>query len=379
MRKTEAISIEDFMSENWEQFAAFESAAEEGLTKITRDLPPKLHAEIRSEVFKALISSCPLIDEKHRSRLKVRLVIDANIIVQDSFRVAKGKFSSTERIFSSPYLEVLAPDIIEKEVERKIHEKLPKGASLEKALAHAQKLFTLLRKNSSISSATIESASTLIKQHSPEDIPYLALAIEYEADAIVSRDKKAFDRQPEVKRWELGEAVVISVTYESGALSLFVLGATAEVLAKAFEHLLIALLHVLESALEIIVTLFTAIVEKSVEMLSKIPGWAWAIIIVLVIVLIFHEGFRDWVGGVASDAAAILAAFARSVIEIGKILWNAFKSVLIWLWNLMLPVIVAMVILAGVLCRRVWRLLTVEMTRTTGKDISGKDSSGIGV
>jgi len=381
--ETEAISIEDFQSENWEQFAAFESAAEEGLTKIVRELSPEFHTYIRNTVLKALISSGPFFDEKHLSMFKVRLVIDANIIVQDSFRVAKGKFSSTDRILSSPYLELLAPDVIEEEVMRKIHENLPKGASLEIALAHAKKLLTRVRKYASISSEAVKYASTLIKQHSPEDIPYLALAIEHGADGIVSRDKKAFELQKEIKRWELHDAVVTSVTYESGAFSFFVFGSTPKIVEKTLENLLIALLDGLENALKICVSLFTAIAEKSIEVLSKIPEWAWVIIvgtgIIVILGSIFCQNFRDCLAGVALNISSTLGALVNNVIKIGKNLWGAFKNILILIWNLMPAIVVMMLIIAGVLCRRVGQLLTREMMRIIEKDISGKDSKEIGV
>lgn len=240
MTESKAVSIEDFMSENWEKFAAFEAAAEEGLIEISRKLPPDLHSIIRSKVLELLIGCVPVDVDEHESTLKVRLVVDANIIIQDSFRVAKGVPSSTLRILSSPYLELVAPDIMEEEVVRIIREQLPKGASLNKAMAHSQELLSRIRMLPKATSRSIETACSLIAKHSPEDVPFLAVAIDTEADAIVSRDKRAFDQQDEVARWEVGDTVVACVTCESGSLSLVVLGATAEAIGEVFEQCLLS-------------------------------------------------------------------------------------------------------------------------------------------
>lgn len=367
MAETEVISIIDFISENWEKFDAFEKDFEKEYIEIIRKLPPEFHQEIRDKIFKILISITPFLSDKNpKSLLKLKLVIDANIIVQDAFRVAKGKESSTERIFSSPYLELVAPDTIEKEVMREIRKDLPRRASLRKAQAHAKKLLSHVNKISSRSLRKIKYAFSLIGEHSPEDIPYLALSVEYNADAIVSRDKKAFDRQTEVKRWELGEAVKAVVIYESGCFSLVVLGTSAKMIGEALVQLLIVLLEALVTALKIIGYILTAIVEKSIEALSRIPDWAWAIIGVGVVVLlasIFCEDFRNWIGNIASK----VSAFVSSIIEIGEILWEGIKSVLILLWNLIVPIVSSMLIIAGVLCRQVYQMLRGELTRINSK------------
>jgi predicted nucleic acid-binding protein len=369
MTKSEAVSLGDFMSENWEKFAAFETAAEEGLTEISRRLPPDLHSIIRGKVLELLIGCVPLDADCNASTLKVRLVVDANIIVQDSFRVAKGVPSSTLRVLSSPYLELLAPEIMEEEVERIVREKLPRGASLKKALAHSRQLLSRISMLPKATSASIETACSLIAQHSPEDVPFLAIAIDSEADAIVSRDQRAFDQQEEIIRWEMGETVVACVTCESGSLSLVVLGATAEAAGEVFETMLIEFSHALEIALELLVCLVVGITEKSVEMLSCIPGWAWAVLIGVglgaLLASILHEGFRDWLGGAASKTMDILASFGKALVQVGTTLWGAFKAILIWLWNLLLPVGVATLLIVGVLCRRIWRLLVQEMSRSS--------------
>lgn len=282
--------------------------------------------------------------------------MDANIIIRDSFRVAQGKMPSTERIFSSPYIELLAPKIILEEVEQQIRKDLPKNASLEKALAHARELHSKIKIVEDIPEQALQDALRSIGKHDPDDTPYLGLAIASEAEGIVSGDKKAFDKQTEVKRWDLRDFCVLCETYESGALSFFVVGKTTEIIGKAFEWLLIEFLETLKWTLEIIKNLFVAVIEKSMEAFSKIPDWAWPIIISVLVVgvtlLVCQEGFWN-----------LVYTIVKNVIEIGKIFWNALKSLFIWLWELVWPVVEEILIIAGTLCRMVWLLLTQEMKR----------------
>lgn len=147
--------------------------------------------------------------------------------------------------------------------------------------------------------------------------------------------------------------------------------------------MLIELSHALEIALELLVSLVVGFIEGSVEMLSRIPGWAWIIIIGVgigaLLASILHEGFRDLVGEAATKTMEILAAFGKTLVQVGTTLWNAFKDLLIFLWNLLLPVGVATLVIMGVLCRRIWRLLAQELSRTTEKAKSRNEPRGMGV
>lgn len=121
----EAIPLQEFMLENWDRFGygELESSAESTLTQLSRKLPPGYYGEIRSMLLEIMILT------GLSGRLVAKAVIDSCIVVSDALRVASGKPSSTERILSSEFSEVLAPRDIRDEVERNIRANLEEGPS----------------------------------------------------------------------------------------------------------------------------------------------------------------------------------------------------------------------------------------------------------
>lgn len=363
------ISIDDFVNENWQLFDQFKEAATEGIRKFAREMPPELHDELRKNLFEELLNSNAL----HQSRLRVRLAIDTNIILQDAFRVGNGKPSTTGRLLKSPYVEVVAPTVIWEEVERNIRTYLPKGASLEKALGHAKALLECVKPILKVSSRALELARQLISTHSPEDVPLLAVAIDTEASAVLSRDKRAFDNQPHVKRWELGKGAEVITAYEAGSLSLTLLGASVEVLGDVLQRIAFEVAGILEEILNVAIAVIQAIVYKTAEALSKVPGWAWAIIIGaafgLGIVAALVEDFRNWLmdglGRFADSLKPILEAFTYTV----KAIWSAFRLLLVIAWNILIVVAPFAIVAAGVLAsnaRKLIELVEKESQRARG-------------
>jgi hypothetical protein len=146
------ISIDDVVSENAELLGLVKEGVREGLRRIARELPPGFHEEMRQALLEVTFRA----NGFHKSALRVKLLIDSNIIIAEAFRVAKGKPSTTERVLSSPFVEVFAPRLVWEEVEREIRKDLPKGASLERALAHAKRLLDLVKEVSQAASWALD-------------------------------------------------------------------------------------------------------------------------------------------------------------------------------------------------------------------------------
>jgi len=352
---SEAISIQQFMSENWEYFdyGALERSADDTLTRISRQLPPEYYDQVRNRLLEIMILT------GLGGRVVMKTVIDSCIIVGDALRVANGKSSSTERILSSGFAEALAPRDIQDEVERNIRSKLQDGPALKVALAHANKLLSRIRIVSGISCASLARARQLLANH-PKDAPFLAIYFEAEADAIVTREKGTFEK-PGVEKWDLGEFVDVVVAYESGSLALVIAGAVIEAVAEAFLTLLVTILQALVEAIIVSITITQALFTKSIDALAKIPGWALAILLVVglgtILAYAFHEGFRNYVDTGAVGLKRKLGEFMANLAEFSKSIWRFVRELMVLLWNTMLPVTGALVVVGGVLMRRIDRLL----------------------
>jgi predicted nucleic acid-binding protein len=353
------------MAENWDYFGygELESKAEDSLTQMSRQLPAGYYGSIRDRLLEILILA------GFKGKLRIRVVVDSCIVVGDALRVAKGKPSSTERILSSEFIEVLAPRDIREEVERNIRSELEEGPPLERALSHARRLLSRLKIISEVSSASLTRARRLLVNH-PKDAPFLAVYFETEADAMVSREKGTFDK-PGVEKWDLGKSVGVVVAYESGSLALVVAGAVVDAVIDAFQILLVALLQALAEIIDLVITFVQALLSKSVEALSKVPDWGWTILLGVGIVALlgyaFHEGFRSWIDTKAVEVRSKLGSFMTNLARVAQDMWVFVKDLLVLLWNTLLPVTGALVVVGGVLMRRINRLLVVCRDKATVK------------
>jgi predicted nucleic acid-binding protein len=359
MTAKDPVSIDDVMAESWNKFSTLHDKAERALKAFSRELPPDLYESLKSELLRFVFP------KGHPTKLKVRLVIDTNIIIHDAFRVGRGKPSTTERILSSAFVELIAPPNILEEVEETIRKDLPAGVSLEKALGHAKSLLSKIEIATTRYGA-YEAAKKIIWPRvatgSPADVYFLGLAIQAEADALVSSDKKAFDQLSEMKRWEMSKTVQIVQTYESGTLSLFLVGIGFDLSAKMFQQLLMFFLKALEEVVRIVVTLTGLLAKGSFDLLSSLPSWAWAIVLgviggVLVFAIVNGE-FRAAFSETFAKAVDEIKLMFKGLFDALEYFWNAIKDILIIIWNFTAPVIVpGMIAVTGVLCETLAGLL----------------------
>jgi predicted nucleic acid-binding protein len=350
MTESTPVSIEDIITGNLDKFSVFHGLAERVLKDLSLELPAEFYEYLKEELLELLLA------KGQRIRLKLKLVIDSTAIIQDSFRVAKGKPSSTERFLSSAFVEMIAPPNILEEVAAQIRKKLPRGASLEKALNHAKSLLSRVK----IATARYEAyeearrlISSRIAGGSQGDLYFLGLAIETEADAVISSDKKAFDNLPRTRRWELVKTVQVVQTFETGALTLFVAGVGIELSSKIFLQTLAFLLRAVSEVMQIVVSVTGIIIGKTLDAISSLPKWALALILgalaSVLILAVVNEDFQGKVKETISKSLDAIKTMFSSLLEEVDYLWRGFKELVILIWNLAAPVVVpGLIVIVGV-------------------------------
>ena len=350
MTESTPVSIEDIIAENLGKFSSWHEHAERALKDISLEFPADFYESLKEELLEFLLP------KGHQKRLKLKLVIDTTAIIQDSFRVAKGKPSTTERFLSSAFVEMIAPPNILEEVATQIRPKLPRGASLEKALNHAKSLLSRV-KIATVKYEAYEEARRLISSRiaggSQGDLYFLGLAIETEADAVISSDKKAFDNLPRTRRWELVKTVQVVQTFETGALTLFVAGIGIDLSSKIFIQTIAFLLRAMAEVMQIVVSVTGMLIGKTLDAISSLPKWAWALILgalaSVLILAVVNEDFQGKVRETISKAVDAIKSMFSSLLDAVDYLWRGFKEMVILIWNLAAPVVVpGLIVIVGV-------------------------------
>lgn len=352
------IPLDDFISENWQTFAAFEAEAEKQLTTLSRELPAGCYDKLRNELLKFVLLS------GIGGKVRIRTVVDSSVIIGDVLRVASGKQSTTERILSSEFMEFVGPPEMLTEVERNVREKIGDRPNLDPILSYAGRLVSHIDVISPSSQSALARAQSLLSHHA-KDVPFLATYFEVEADAIVSKEMKTFDL-PGVCKWNLGRTVEIVVAYESGSLALVISSTIINELFKAFESLAMIVLKAVEEALKVIANLLNDIAKGVADAISKLPDWAKTVILTAgigaIVATLLVEEFRNRVTQALQTMGTTLSSVVERLVSTVNAIWQSIKNILVLVWNAALPVTARAVVVGGVLLRRIHNLLVLSQS-----------------
>jgi predicted nucleic acid-binding protein len=352
-------TLTDLLNENWPAFREWKPAADTWLEETARGMPPSFHADLRAALLSALLDQ---VVEERRQPLQLHLVIDSGIIVTDAFRVGRGLSSTTPRLLQSPFVQVYAPAKAWEEVPRKIQEKHPEAVDVRLALQQGELVLQQIHRVETTAPASVQRAAALIGRHSPEDVDFLAVALDTDADAIVSFDKRAYDQLQEVDRWTMKDGSQAILRYESGTLSMGFAGAAAIVLSQAIEVILTGFVQILAEVFAAVLSIVNWLATRTVAALENIPGWAvftaLAIGASLLAAYALIPEFREWIDRGISKASAILAMASQRVYNAINGIWASLKPILTWLWtNVVRPLAKGALLAAGILLSHVEELI----------------------
>ena len=319
--------FKDSLPDEWKKVLDNPEKTKAIISQIARELPADVYEVIRDDLISKLLSG------ERNSRTTLSFVVDSNIIVSDSFRVGKGKKSSTERIFSSVFVKLYAPKSIEDEVFTQIKKDLPHRCSLEVAIDHASRLLSKIILVDE-SKFTIEhSELPKFKEKFGNDVAFLKIGILLGVDGIITRDK-AFDQSQMVKRFELSKAVSLIVSAESGALSISIVGGATYVGAQAIYWLLLSLYKVVAEIYAFLAMIVSGGITGLVSVLGRAPKWVWYILLTVLagagITLAISKDLRDkaiteiiniydWLSNQSKNLLDILSNLLKGSIEIAEI------------------------------------------------------------
>ncbi len=276
--------------EEWKETLEDAEKTKNKISSFARELPAEVYGLVRDEIIARLL----LIEKPSLAILN--FVVDANIIVKDAFRVGFGRISSTERIFSSVFVKLYAPKSIENEVFTQIKLDLPKGCSLELAVKHARRLLSKVKIIDESELQVESSELSKFEEKYDNDVSFLKVSLALGIEKIISGDR-AFENNTLIKRFELGAAVGMIVSVESGALSIAVVGGSAYLGGKAIYWILLLLYKILIELFAFIASVVSKGIGGLVNLMKNASSWVWAIIVAIVgaagISFVLSEDLRE--------------------------------------------------------------------------------------
>jgi predicted nucleic acid-binding protein len=313
--------LKDSLPEEWRGLLDNPDKLKPKISKIARELPAEVYELVRDQIIAKLLA----VEDPSLAILE--FVVDSNIIISDAFRVGFGKFSSTERIFSSVFVKLYAPRSIKKEVYSKIKADIPKGCNIELALKQADKL---LSKIELIDDSEFEiefEGMAKFESEYKNDVSFLKVGLGIGVKGIISRDKD-FKRDGLIRTFELGAATQMIVTAESGALSITVVGASVYIGGKALYWILYILYKAIVEIFSIIAAIGSGGIAAIAGLFGRVPSWVWYLVLIalggFVGALIISKDFRDRTGESLEKAYDFGKEVAGAMLDV---LTNFFNGI----------------------------------------------------
>ncbi|VVB86495.1 PIN domain protein [uncultured archaeon] len=307
MTSSKSVELLHFKNSEWDYFKEYFADFDRYWTEVSKRLGKGFIDYMRCYLQKNQF----IFSE--RCSFSVEFVVDSNIIFSEVRAIMKGKISFLASIINSPFLKLFAPPEIIKEVTETIEKDLPKGLNKDKAKEIAQGILSnIVIIDGQRLDAWIK-AYTLIGKRDKKDVPFLNLAFSLETHGIITNDND-FSEQEEVKIWKLGKVGKMISDFSKGSVSLFFLGIGSQSIFKLCYLVIISFLKLLVEIIEILIYSVGAIISGSMDALSRIPLWVWALAMgSIAAVLILSKEVREKVGDV-------LAKLGEKAVEfIGKI------------------------------------------------------------
>lgn len=353
--ETARLLLTDYLRKNREVFSALRGEGKAQIKKISKDFPPELHRKVRDEILGWV--GVNGFDFSFR----FTFTVDSNIIISDAFRVAKGKRSTTHRIFCCPYVELVAHTNIRNEVMEAIEKDLPKGADEKKALSHADYLLSFVSTMTDPIASSLKTAADAIGDIDPYDVSFLAVTITSNSKAMISRDHSDNEGQIIVKRWDIRDyANIVSVT-EGGVLSLYILSLAGMSAIKQVEYLIALLYDMISEVFESLKRFLSNIATSVVEAYEKLPPYLKEFLalagVVSIIAIALRDNVRNPLVETRRKVMDSLADFLKYVKVKMKELFQGVRELTVLLWNQIVPAGATVVVIAGVLWDTVLELM----------------------
>lgn len=288
---------------------------DKGWKRLVKDLGSGLVTELK----RILGAELGFIKEITNFRLK--LIVDNNFVLGQLLTVIR-KNDSLESCFLSKILQtsvvsVYAPPKLRNELSEKIDTVLQEKKDRELAHKYAETLLSKIEIKDAQWIDSWKKAHNLIGGVDEDDVPYLALALEVGGHAIMSFDN-VFLKQGDVKVWKHADTDRIITKYNSGFISICILGQVSKLLGK----LLSAIFKIIRDLIVKAIKFIVKIVHTTLTQISKVPIGVWIIVVSMGIIFWdeIKQGGKDLLEKVRLNAKLIFERIKKLLHEIQAVI-----------------------------------------------------------
>ncbi len=294
-------------------FSEFDTISRVIDATIIKNLNPTLKNELKKK-FETFFPSLMM------GEMELRMVIDANIILDAAISITEGKRNKLP-FLQSPHLKAYAPSKIKEEVFKHIPERAKKRKIDELALAE-----NALRIMASIQIVEpnlddLIKAQVLMQNKDVDDAPYVGLIFTTKSAGVITNNVKDFSEIKGVKVVKINETSNILTNFEQGTFSFFIFSNTVPTAMTLFFEFLSFIFTAVVEFFKRTTAFLVLALTKGVETISK-GGIALAAVLFFVLI--------SWGKEIASGLKWLWSktvVFFKFICEMFRELFNFLMSI----------------------------------------------------
>jgi len=305
-------------------FTDFHKEFDKKLTTFVHNLPNELVKYVKSKILETNTFF-------KNSSFQLELVADTNIIFSEVRSLMVNGSSFFLKIVDNPFIKVYAPSQLRQELYEKIKLKFPKDSKtknfdIKDCLAKADLLLSKIIIRDDITTASWDKAKSYLEGRDAKDISFIALNFTLKTHGVLTKDKDISD-QEEIKTWKLGEAGKVITEINKGTFSFLILNVSLPPIWEAIYGLVATIWAAFIEIVEGLITLFAAVLTRSVSAIANMPPELALIIGIAAIFIMVADELREKVGEFFKMLWEQIKKFIRAIREIFKAIWETLKEI----------------------------------------------------
>lgn len=262
---------------------------------------------------------------------ELKLIVDTNIILQESLALIKKGSSALISLSKSPFLKIFAPTWLLIELNKKMPDVAKENNIDEQVLRTKVEEIKKQIIISEICERDYTTARQILGERDPEgkDAPYVALYLSINAHGILTADKDIIE-QKGIRTWnKVGFAGKIVSTFERGSASFLIIGKGIPITLYALYELTITILNGIWHVLKAIFNAVMSLAKAGFAAISELPGWVIVAFFIAAIAVASSERARKLI------VENILEPIYKHIIDVLKVAYKIIKDVISFLIDIL--------------------------------------------